>query len=61
MKVRYIVRAYDGDWYEPLRSIDVIVAAENEPVRTKLLDAAGHPLYRVPTRHPIGFCREEIE
>ena len=30
---------------------------DDEPQRTGLIDQHGVPIYRVPTRRPVGFCR----
>jgi hypothetical protein len=35
--------------------------ADPAPVNTGLLNADGVPLYRVPERGPLGFCRTEVK
>ncbi len=47
----------DADWgYSNDRSMEVI-ASDEGPIRTGLVDANGTPLYRLPERIPLGFCR----
>lgn len=39
----------------------VVHETDDEPMDTGLLDAHGVALYRVPTRHPIGFSAPKVK
>jgi hypothetical protein len=58
MMPRYVTRASwlaDEDGVPTQPVADTVYAADNEPVFTGLLNAAGAKLYRMPEPKPVGF------
>lgn len=46
------------EWYEPERESITVYEPDHAPHRTGLVDANGVPIYRLPERRAIGFCRD---
>lgn len=51
-------RAWVSDQEDPQSPLTCeVFETEKEPIKTGLITADGTPIYRMPTVHPIGFCR----
>lgn len=61
MTDRYVAippRAWSSESHTPEdRPTCQVFEREDAPIKTGLLNAEGVPLFRMPVRGPLGFCR----